>query len=135
GMPDWKDNFIFTFLMQGNYLNDRLTPQILAAYDVKAKAGVVGPSVNWLVTNRWQLTVGANLKFGRAVNEFDDSRSINPFPPYTDPSFGFNPATALPGQTAAGRLGGASPLGIFRTGPLGLAGSEDELQATIRYRF
>lgn len=135
GMPDWKDNFIFTFLMQGNYMNDRLTPQILMAYDVKALAGVVGPSVNWLITNRWQLNVGMNLKFGRATNEFDDSRSINPFPPYTDPSFGFNPATAAPGQTAAGRLGGISPLGIFRTGPLGLAESEDELQVTIRYKF
>ena len=116
-------------------MNDRLTPQVLLAYDVNAYAGVVGPSIKWLITNKWTVNFGLNVKFGRAKNQFDDSRSTNPFPPYTDPSFGTDPNTALPGQTAAGRLGGISPLGIFRTGPLGLAESEDELQLTVRYKF
>lgn len=134
GMPDWKDNFIGTFLIQGNYMNDRLTPQFIMAYDVKAQAGAVAPSVNWLITDNWELNVGFNMKFGRTKNEFDDNRTANPFPPFTDPSFGFDPSTAAVGQTAV-RLGGITPLGIFRSGPLGTAGSEDEVQVRIRYKF
>ncbi|MGH8596162.1 MAG: DUF1302 family protein, partial [Gammaproteobacteria bacterium] len=138
GMPDWKDNFIGTFLIQGNYMNDRLTPQFIMAYDVKAQAGAVAPSVNWLITDAWELNVGMNVKLGRTKNEFDDARSNNPFPPYTDPTFnplpGSNPATAGVGQSAL-RVGGISPLGIFRSGPLGTAGSEDEVQLRLRYKF
>ncbi|MBI2800289.1 MAG: DUF1302 domain-containing protein [Gammaproteobacteria bacterium] len=134
GMPDWENNFIGTFLIQGNYMNDRLTPQLIMAYDVRARASAVAPSVTWLITDHWQMSFGANLKFGRRVNQFDDNRIGNPFPPYTDPSFGLNPATGVAGQVAD-RIGGATPLGIFRSGPLGTASTEDELQLTVRYRF
>lgn len=134
GMPDWEHNFIGTFLIQGNYMNDRLTPQFIMAYDVRAQAGTLAPSVNWLITNNWELNVGFNMKVGRTKNQFDDARNGNPFPPYTDPSFGFNPATGAVGQSVV-RLGGLSPLGIFRSGPLGTAGSEDEVQLRLRYKF
>ncbi len=135
GMPDWKDNFIGTFLIQGNYMNDRLTPQLIMAYDVKAQAGAVAPSVNWLITNDWELNIGFNMKFGRDKNEFDDARNGNPFPPFTDPTFGLSPAGVLPTGQQGIRLGGISPLGIFRSGPLGTAQNEDEFQVRIRYKF
>ena len=138
GMPDWEHNFIGTFLIQGNYMNDRLTPQFIMAWDVKAQAGALAPSVNWLITDNWELNFGLNYKVGRNKNQFDDARSGNPFPPYTDPTFnpipGSNPATAGVGQSAV-RLEGISPLGIFRSGPLGTAGNEDEIQLRIRYKF
>ena len=40
GMVDWEDNYIMTFLIQGGYLSDRLTPQIIMAYDFEAGSGI-----------------------------------------------------------------------------------------------
>lgn len=138
GMPDWKDNFFFTLLFQGNYMNDRLNPRVISAYDVKAQAGVVAPQIEWIYSDNWRFTLGANLKFGRSKNEFDDCRLCNQFPPFTDPTGGLGPGGAplgLPvGQTVA-RVEGISPLGAFRSGPIGMAQDEDEIQLLIRYRF
>lgn len=125
GMPDWKDNFITTFLIKGWYMNDRLSPQFLMAYDVRAQAGVIGPSVDWLVNDNWRVMFGANLKFGTGARSFDDNRSANPFPPFT----GSSPASQSMG------LGGFEPLGRFRSGPIGMAQNEDQLQLLVRYRF
>ena len=105
------------------------------AYDLKASAFVVGPSVNWLFSDHWNITLGANLKYGRAQNNFDDCRACNPFPPFTDPAEGTPGAGTLPpGQTAI-RLGGYAPLGKFRAGPIGMAQGEDEIQLMLRYQF
>jgi len=135
GMPDWENNILATLLIQGGYFNDRLVPQILGAYDVQAKAGVIGPSATWLISDKWRLTVGANIKFGRAKNNFDDCRACNQFPPFTDPAEGTPGAGTLPVGQTANRLGGISPLGAFRAGPIGMAQDEDELQILLRYRF
>jgi len=138
GMPDWKNNILFTLLVQGNYMNDRLNPRVITAYDVRAQAGVVAPLIEWIHSDSWRITFGANLKFGRAKNSFDDVRAGNQFPPFTDPSGGLGPGGAplgLPvGQTLA-RLEGYTPLGAFRSGPLGMAQDEDEIQLLVRYRF
>ena len=146
GMPDWKNNILATFLIQGGYLNDRVQPRILAAYDTKAHAGVIGPAVDWLISDNLRLIFGANIKFGRAKNQFDDGRLGNQFPPFTDPLEGCIPGTSCPPGTAPGspafgtgqainRIGGIAPLGIFRSGPIGMAQDEDELQLLLRYRF
>ena len=135
GMPDWKDNILATLLIQGGYYNNRLTPTLLMAYDLKANAFVMGPSINWLFSDHWNITLGANLKFGRAQNNFDDCRTCNPFPPFTDPAEGTPGAGTLPpGQTAI-RLDGFAPLGKFRAGPIGMAQGEDEIQLMLRYQF
>lgn len=135
GMPDWENNILATFLIQGGYLNDRLQPRILTAYDVQAHAVVVGPAVDWLISDHLRLIVGANFKFGRAKNDFDDCRACNQFPPFTDPAEGTPAAgTLLTGQTF-NRIGGIAPLGAFRAGPIGMAQDEDEIQILIRYRF
>lgn len=130
GMADWQDNFIGTFLFKGFYMNDQLSPQVITAYDVRAQAGVVAPSIDWLISNHWQITFGANLKFGHGARAFDDNRSANPFPPFTCPP---GPVCTTTSQSLG--LGGLEPLGRFRSGPIGMAQEEDELQLTVRYRF
>mgnify|MGYP005838714401 CR=1 FL=1 len=136
GMVDWEDNYTATFLFQGNYLNDRLTPQILSAYDFKAESGVISPSVDWKISNSWRLTAAINFKFGDGALAFDDNRAANPFPPFT-----CAPPLAAAGSPLCGSpyssLGasGFEPIGRFRSGPFGMAINEDEYQLTIRYRF
>ncbi len=136
GMVDWKNNYIMTFLFQGNYMNDRLTPQILTAYDFGANSGVVSPSVDWKINNSWRLTAAINLKFGDGARVFDDDRAANIFPPYT-----CAPPLAAAGSPLCGvsysslGMAGNEPLGRFRAGPFGMAINEDEYQLTLRYRF
>ena len=77
-----------------------------------------------MITNNWQLTVGANIKLGTGARRYDDNRSARPYP--GPPLFG-------PAMSAG--LGGYEPLGRFRSGPIGMAQEEDEAQITIRYRF
>ncbi len=136
GIPNWEDNYIFTFLIKGWYKSDTISPQIITAYDTEAKAGVVAPSIDWLINDNWRLIIGANIKFGDGMGDqsFDDCRACNPFPPFTaspvhqaDPSGGLTPYSI--------GLGGTEPLGRFRAGPIGSASEENEIQLTIRYRF
>ena len=125
GMPDWKDNYISTLLIKGWWMNDRLSPQIIQAFDWGANAYVVSPSVDWLISDSWRLQIAANLKFGDGARKFSDCRSCDPFPPFTG---------APPAGPDAG-LGGFEPLGRFRSGPIGMAQKEDEIQISLRYRF
>jgi Protein of unknown function (DUF1302) len=139
GMPDWENNILATLLIQGFYMNDRLNPRIITAHDTKAGAWVVSPGIDWLISDNWRLVVGANFKFGTAKNEFDDCRACNQFPPFTDPTGGPAGAPLAPGPLPIGqavnRIGGMAPLGAFRSGPIGMAQDEDELQILLRYRF
>jgi hypothetical protein len=127
GMPDWDDNYIATLLIKGWWKSDTISPQIITAWDYEAEAGTFAPSVDWLISDNWRLIFGANIKFGDGMQdqEFDDCRSCNPFPGFTGP----------PNQTQSLGLSGIQPLGRFRSGPLGSASQEDEIQITIRYRF
>ena len=135
GIPDWEDNFVGTLLIKGFYKNDRVSPQILTAHDVRANATVIEPSLDWLISNNWRLLVGANMKFGTGARSFDDDRSANPFPPFTCPGVcdPMDPTTWFISGSAG--LGGYEPLGRFRAGPIGTAQNEDELFVTLRYRF
>lgn len=138
GMVDWEDNYITTFLFQGNYLNDRLTPQVLTAYDFEAGSGAVAPSIDWKINNNWRLIAVVNIKFGDGAQAFDDNRAANPFPPFTCPppllaEVPPNPVCFAPFSSLG--VGGFEPLGRFRAGPIGSAINEDEFQLTIRYRF
>lgn len=128
GMPDWEHNLIGTLLVKGWYKNDRLSPQVIMAYDGRAQAATVAPSIDWLITDNWQFIAGANLKFGTGARAFDDDRSCGCFPPFT----GGAPGDAA---TASAGLGGYEPLGRFRAGPIGMAQNEDEVHISLRYRF
>ena len=143
GFQDHKDNYFLTFLFQGNYKNDQVSPQVLTAYDVGAQALVVGPSVNWLINNNWRVTLGANLKFGISRRESDSGNSSNSFPPFSAgagcplPPPGPPGPACFPGNETAslGIFRGFEPLGRFKSGPLGMSQHEDEIQLTVRYRF
>ena len=134
GMPDWETNHIATLLIKGWWMNDRLSPQIIMAHDFRAGATVVAPSVDWLITDNWQLIVGANFKTGGGDHEFNDCRLCNPFGPFTTsiPPLPEHGAGVTSGPAG---IGGFEPLGRFRSGPLGMAEKEDEIQLTLRYRF
>jgi len=128
GMPDWKDNYISTLLIQGWWKNDRLSPQIITAYDWSAGNFAVAPSVNWLMSDNWRFNIGANIKLGKGMRSFSDCRKCNPFSPFTETST----SAGLSGDEG---FGGYEPLGRFRSGPIGMARNEDEIQMSIRYRF
>ncbi len=144
GFQDWDHNFIFTFLIQGFYMNDRLQPRLITAYDTRAQAGVLSPGVDWLFNNNWRLIVAANVKFGHAKNNADDGRTANSFPPFTAgpacplPPVGAPAPGCFPGGGEFPSIGvrnGYEPLGRFRSGPIGMAQHEDEIQVLLRYQF
>jgi hypothetical protein len=135
GMPDWENNYIATFLIKGWYKNDRVSPQVITAYDFNAEAGTVAPAIDWLITNNWQVTLGANIKMGEGTGRFDDNRSANPFPPFTTSCSAPPTLACLTTTSASLGMGGHEPLGRFRSGPIGMAQEEDEVQLTVRYRF
>lgn len=128
GMPDWKDNAIATLLMKAFLMNDRLSPEIIFARDFRAQSSVVAPAVEWMYSDNLKLKFGANIKFKDHTNQntFDDCRTCNPFDPYT--------SAGQPAGSSLG-LGGAEPLGRFRAGPIGTAFGQNELYATLRYKF
>ncbi len=126
GMPDWEDNWIGTLLFKGWWMNDRLSPQLLAAHDFEARATAIAPSVEYLFSDNLRIIAGANVKVGHGAREFDDCRSCNPWDPFT--------SAGQPAGYTLG-LGGYEPLGRFRAGPIGMAQKEDELQLTLRYSF
>lgn len=135
GMPDWETNFIGTFLIKGWWMSDRLSPQIITAYDFRAGAFVIEPSVDWLITDNWQMVVKANVKSGGGDKSFDDCRLCNPFGPFTTsiPALPEHGADGLTSGSAG--LTGFEPLGRFQSGPIGMAEREDEIQLIIRYRW
>ncbi len=130
GIPDWKNNWTGTFLIKGWWMQNRLSPQVIMAYDFRAKTGTIAPSVDWLINDSWRLVLGANIKVGKGALEFDDCRSCNPWGPFTATPFHTDPM-----QAGSVGLSGFEPLGRFRAGPLGMASNEDEVQLTLRFRF
>ncbi|WP_255611641.1 DUF1302 domain-containing protein [Marinobacterium arenosum] len=111
-MPDFEDNWIGTLLVKGWWMSDRLSPQLIVAHDFRAGATAIAPSVEWLPTDNWKLTLGANFKTG-GDETFD--WSVN------------NGAGATPNDY--------EPLARFSNGPIGVANQEDEIQLTVRYSF
>ena len=128
GIPDWEENWTATLLIKGWWMNNRLSPQILAAHDVRASATAVSLSVEWIVNDNFKFTGGVNFKLGTGARKFDDCRTCNPWSPFT---------AAFPEHTPGSTLGlqGFEPLGRFQSGPIGMAQKEDELQFTLRYSF
>jgi hypothetical protein len=128
GIPDWDENWTATLLIKGWWMNDRLSPQIISAHDFRAGSTAVAMSVEWIVSDNLKFTGGVNFKFGTGARTFDDCRTCNPWAPFT---------AAFPEHASGSTLGlgGFEPLGRFRSGPIGMAQEEDELQFTLRYSF
>lgn len=147
GFQDWKSSFIGTFLFQGFYANDRILPRVITAYDFRARAAVLAPGIDYLISDSLRLIVGANIKLGSGRRVADDGRTANSYPPFTsgpacdnkmDPTATFGMVPCTPGRDEGPSLGhrrGFEPLGRFRSGPIGMAQHEDEFQVLIRYRF
>ncbi|HEY8857693.1 MAG TPA: DUF1302 family protein [Rugosibacter sp.] len=132
GMVDWANNFTGTLLIRASLMNARLIPQVIMARDFKAHAFALAPSLGYRYSDNLSFNVGANFKF-RADQQrwqFDDSRSQNPFGPFT--SYPGNVSPFTPGSAG---LGGLVPLGAFRAGPIGAAWREDEIQFSMKYKF
>jgi hypothetical protein len=128
GIPDWEENWTATMLIKGWWMNDRLSPQLIAAHDVRAQATAIAMSVEWIFSDNLKLTGGVNFKLGTGARKFDDCRTCNPFAPFT---------AAFDEHAEGSTLGlqGFEPLGRFQSGPIGMAQKEDELQFTVRYSF
>ncbi|KPQ26916.1 MAG: hypothetical protein HLUCCX14_16940 [Marinobacter excellens HL-55] len=130
GIPDYEHNWTATLLIQGFYMNGRVTPKVITAHDFRAQATAIAPSVDWLVNDQFKLSLGGNFKVGTGARKFDDCRSCNPWDPFTQ-----TPGVAgqQPGESAG--LSSYEPLGRFKSGPIGMAQKEDEIQLTARYSF
>jgi len=130
GMPDWEDNYIFTFLVKGWWQSDQLSAQILMAHDKKAAATAIEFGVEWSVSDNFKVTSKYNFKAGHGAREFNDTRTGNQFPPFTATPGHSDPTMA---QTIG--MAGYEPLGRFRSGPIGMAQAEDQISLNIRYSF
>ena len=132
GMADWEDNFIGTLLVKAFLKNDRLSPQVIFAHDFNAKSWVAAPQIEWIASDKFKFTVGANVKWGNDESKFkvDDCRSCNPWAPFTAPVGDPNPT-----QSFSRGLSGIEPLGRFRAGPIGTAVREDEIYVNMKYKF
>jgi hypothetical protein len=134
GMPDWKDNVIGTLLMKAFLMQDRLSPEVIFARDFQAKANVIAPAVEWSATDNLKFKFGANVKFGSEQNnwQWSSGHSANALAPFTNA--GVNGGANGAQQYDSG-LGGVEPLGRFRAGPIGTAFGQNEIFATMRYKF
>lgn len=131
GFAAWKSNHIATLLMKGWWMNDRLSPQLIMAHDFRANATAVAPSIEWIADDNWKVTLTANVKFGDGARKTDDCRSCNPYDPFTN----YGTPEHAGGTAGSAGLSGFEPTGRFRSGPIGMAQREDEIQLTVRYRF
>ena len=130
GIPNWEHNWIGTLLIQGFYMNNRLIPKMIMAHDFRAQATTLAPSVDWLVTDKLKVSAGAIIKVGEGARQFDDCRSCNPWDPFTQ-----TPGVTSHEQGETAGLSGFEPLGRFKSGPIGMAQKEDEIQLAVRYSF
>ena len=131
GMPDWENNVIGTLLMKAFLMQDRLSPEVIFARDFQAKANVIAPAVEWSATDNLKFKFGANVKFGSEQNnwQWSSGHSANQLAPFTNA--GVNGGA----QQYDSGLGGVEPLGRFRAGPIGTAFGQNEIFATMRYKF
>lgn len=131
GMPDWENNVIGTLLMKAFLMQDRLSPEVIFARDFQAKANVIAPAVEWSATDNLKFKFGANVKFGSEQQNWNwsSAHSANQLAPFTN--MGVNGGA----QQYDSGLGGVEPLGRFRAGPIGTAFGQNEIFATMRYKF
>ena len=116
GIPDFQDDWTQTLLIKGWFNADTLSPQVVFARDYLARSNVIEPSVEWQPSNTWRFRLGGNIKFGEFLQSFDTGVT----------------GVAL-GNT--GGIWGASPLGIFKSGILGMASKETEIFGNATLRF
>ena len=127
-----ESDFLGTFLIQGFYRQDRILPRLIIGHDFRANATVLGPGLDYLISDHLRLIIGANIKLGTGPRMADDGRTANAFPPFTNAPGCTTPYVI---GSSCGSHRGYEPLGRFYSGPIGMAQHEDEFQILIRYRF
>lgn len=106
GMPDPDFNVLFTLIVQGLYMNDRLVPQIGQAYDYRGDGYLLLTSLQFLWTDNIDFGIGANFFFGQE-KKFDTL-------------LGFD---------------SEEPFGRFREGVISTFRDKHEFFFKVRYRF
>jgi hypothetical protein len=106
GMPDPDVNVVFTLLIQGFYMSDRLNPRVIQAYDYRGDGYLIAPQIEFIWTDHIDFTASFNMFFG-AEKKFDTL-------------LGFN---------------SEEPFGRFREGVIGTFRDNDEFIFRARYRF
>lgn len=106
GMPDPDFNVLFTLIVQGFYMHDRLLPLIGQAYDYRGEGYLLLSSLQFLWTDHIDFTAGANFFFGHE-KKFDTL-------------LGFN---------------SEEPFGRFREGVISTFRDQHEFFFKARYRF
>jgi len=86
-----------------------------------------------MYTDNLKLKFGANVKFRHEQNNwnFSSQHAANPLTPFTN---GLSVNGTVMTNYDSG-LGGLEPLGRFRAGPIGTAFGQNEIFATLRYKF
>ncbi len=73
-------NFIATFLATTSYLRNQLTPTTFLVWEVASDSWVWGSSVQYLISNHFSVTAGANLIWG---GKKDMDHDVGPFTSFT----------------------------------------------------
>lgn len=64
GSPVKQAKPVFTFIASTPYMHGRLLPSIYWAADIQGNSHVVGPSIQYLINNHFNIKVGANIIWG-----------------------------------------------------------------------
>ena len=76
GYQSRKSDFLGTLLIQGFYRQDRILPRLIIGHDFRANATVLGPGLDYLISDHLRLIVGANIKLGTGARVADDGRTV-----------------------------------------------------------
>ena len=115
GFATDRNNWIYTFFIQGQYLRDRLTPQAFIVWEQSSGGWIGGFQLQYLISNTWSLVGGGNFTWeGRRQRRHD----LGPFTSFT--------LNGSPYQEA-----------VFGAAQLGAAAfnKNDELFFRVRYQF
>lgn len=129
GTVGWRDNQLVTLLISSQYMQDRLTPQLVLARDIQARANMIQPNVTYLYSDKLKFKVGANYKYMTSNLDryaFTDGRGLQGT---------LSPVGVPPGGVINTGMSGLEALGRFKAGLIGSAVKEDEIFFNMSYQF
>ena len=106
GMPDPDVNVVFTLLIQGFYMSDRIIPQLAQAYDYRGNGYLLLSNVQFIWTDHIDFILGSNFFFGKQKK--------------------FDTLLGFPSE---------EPFGRFREGVISTFRDRHEFFFKVRYRF
>ena len=114
-----KDNYIWTFFAQTQYMRDRLIPNAFYVYEDGSNSHVYGASIQYLIDNHFSVKAGAHVISGGEDNQTFD---VGPFSSFT--GAGTTP-TAFSQQAVFG----------FAKEGIGALRDNDEVYLQLQYQF